>query len=86
MACFRSANARKRLARTRLRDEASREIAAGWALLMRVPTSVASLARGVWRKEGGQRWLVPLALCVTGLILLFAFSAEALAPFIYAIF
>jgi len=60
----------------------------GWALLMTVPTSVASLARGVWRKEGGQRWLVPLALflCVTGLILLLAFSVEALAPFIYAIF
>jgi hypothetical protein len=60
----------------------------GLALLLTVPASVTSLARGAWRKEGGQRWLVPLALflCATGLILLFAFSVEALAPFIYAIF
>jgi hypothetical protein len=60
----------------------------GLALLLTVPTSLASLVRGAWRREGGQRWLVPLALflCATGLILLFAFSVEALAPFIYAIF
>jgi hypothetical protein len=50
--------------------------------------SLPSLARGLWRREGGQRWLVPLTLflCLTGLILLFAFTVEALAPFIYAIF
>jgi hypothetical protein len=32
--------------------------------------------------------MLPLALflCATGLILLFAFSVEAIAPFIYAIF
>jgi hypothetical protein len=50
--------------------------------------SVSALVRGLWRREGGQRWMVPLAvfLCATGLILLFAFSVEALAPFIYAIF
>ena len=49
--------------------------------------SIGSLARGLWaRKE--QRWMVPLAvfLCATGLLLLSAFSVEALAPFIYAIF
>jgi hypothetical protein len=60
----------------------------GLTLAMTVPASLSSLARGVWRREGGQRWLVPLALflCATGLILLFAVSVEALAPFIYAIF
>jgi hypothetical protein len=60
----------------------------GLTLAMTVPASLSSLARGVWRREDGQRWLVPLALflCATGLILLFAFSVEALAPFIYAIF
>ena len=42
----------------------------------------------LWQRERGQRWMLPLAvfLCVTGLVLLFAFSVEALAPFIYAIF
>jgi hypothetical protein len=60
----------------------------GLTLAMTVPASLASLTRGVWRREGGQRWLAPLALFLfaTGLILLFAFSVEALAPFIYAIF
>jgi hypothetical protein len=60
----------------------------GLTLAMTVPASLSSLARGAWRREGGQRWLVPLALflCTTGLILLLAFSVEALAPFIYAIF
>ena len=50
--------------------------------------SISSLVRGLWRSDGGKRWMVPLALflCATGLILLFAFSVEALAPFIYAIF
>jgi hypothetical protein len=57
----------------------------GLALLAAVGPSVAALARGLWR---GQRWMLPLAvfLCATGLILLFAFSVEAIAPFIYAIF
>jgi hypothetical protein len=50
--------------------------------------SIADLARGVWRNESRQRWLVPLAvfLCVFGVILILATTVEALAPFIYAIF
>ena len=50
--------------------------------------SIAQLARGMWRKESGKRWLVPLAvfLCVAGLILIIATTVEALAPFIYSIF
>jgi hypothetical protein len=58
----------------------------GLILLSTAPNSVASLARGLWQRD--QRWLLPLALflCATGLVLLFAFSVQALAPFIYAIF
>jgi Family of unknown function (DUF5989) len=50
--------------------------------------SIADLARGLWRRESGKRWLVPLAvfLCVFGLVLTLATAVEALAPFIYAIF
>ena len=50
--------------------------------------SIADLARGLWRGESGQRWLVPLAvfLCIFGLVLILATTVEALAPFIYAIF
>jgi len=50
--------------------------------------SIADLARGLWRSESGNRWLVPLAvfLCVLGLVLILATTVEALAPFIYAIF
>ncbi|HEX3904377.1 MAG TPA: DUF5989 family protein [Polyangia bacterium] len=57
----------------------------GLALLATVGPSVGGLVRGLWH---GQRWMLPLAvfLCATGLILLFAFSVEAIAPFIYAIF
>jgi len=60
----------------------------GLILLATAPNSVASLARGLWQRDRGQRWLMPLALflCATGLVLLFAFSVQALAPFIYAIF
>jgi Family of unknown function (DUF5989) len=60
----------------------------GLILLAAAGPSVAALARGLWRPVRGQRWMLPLAvfLCATGLILLFAFSVEALAPFIYAIF
>jgi len=60
----------------------------GLILLSTAPGSVASLARGLWQRDRGQRWLLPLALflCATGLVLLFAFSVQALAPFIYAIF
>ena len=50
--------------------------------------SIADLARGLWRRESGQRWLLPLAvfLCIFGLVLVFATAVEALAPFIFAIF
>jgi hypothetical protein len=50
--------------------------------------SIAQLARGMWQGGSGKRWLIPLAvfLCVTGLVLILAASAEALAPFIYSIF
>jgi hypothetical protein len=56
-------------------------------IAMAVP-AIGGLARGLWRRERGQRWMLPLAifLCATGLILLFAFTVEAIAPFIYAIF
>jgi hypothetical protein len=50
--------------------------------------AIADLARGLWQRGPGRRWLVPLAvfLCVFGLILTLATAVEALAPFIYAIF
>ena len=50
--------------------------------------SIADLVRGLWRRDSGKRWLVPLALflCVFGLVLVLATAVEALAPFIYAIF
>lgn len=50
--------------------------------------SIGDLVRGLWRRESGKRWLVPLAifLCVFGVILTLATAVEALAPFIYAIF
>ena len=36
--------------------------------------SIADLARGLWRSESGNRWLVPIAvfLCIFGLILILA--------------
>jgi len=50
--------------------------------------SIADLARGLWQRDSGARWLAPLAifLCVFGLVLIVAATVEALAPFIYAIF
>lgn len=50
--------------------------------------SIADLARGLWRSESGNRWLLPLAvfLCLFGFVLILAMTVEALAPFIYAIF
>jgi hypothetical protein len=50
--------------------------------------SIADLARGLWRRDSGKRWLLPLAvfLCLFGLVLIVAATVEALAPFIYAIF
>jgi hypothetical protein len=57
-------------------------------LLRSAGGSIGDLARGLWRGESGQRWLLPLAvfLCLFGLILIIATTIEALAPFIYAIF
>lgn len=57
-------------------------------LLSTVGGSIADLARGLWRRDAGSRWLVPLAvfLCLFGLVLIVAATVEALAPFIYAIF
>jgi Family of unknown function (DUF5989) len=50
--------------------------------------SIVDLVRGLWRRESGSRWLIPLAvfLCVFGAVLILAATVEALAPFIYAIF
>ena len=50
--------------------------------------STADLVRGLWRRDSGKRWLVPLALflCIFGLVLILATTVEVLAPFIYAIF
>lgn len=50
--------------------------------------SIGELARGLWKNESGNRWLLPVAvfLCVLGSILILAATVEALAPFIYAIF
>ena len=57
-------------------------------MLRSVGGSTADLARGMWRSERGNRWLLPLAvfLCLFGAVLILATSVEALAPFIYAIF
>ncbi len=51
-------------------------------------SAISDLTRGLWRRDSGKRWLVPLAvfLCVIGLVLTLATAVEALAPFIYAIF
>jgi hypothetical protein len=50
--------------------------------------SIGDLTRGMWSRESGRRWLLPLAifLCLFGSILILAATVEALAPFIYAIF
>ena len=50
--------------------------------------SIGEFAGGLWRSDGGRRWLIPLVvfLCVTGLVLVLASTVEALAPFIYTIF
>jgi hypothetical protein len=57
-------------------------------MLGSVGGSIGDLARGMWRSEQGNRWLLPLAvfLCLFGAILILATTVEALAPFIYAIF
>jgi hypothetical protein len=62
----------------------------GRALIMMLVAFPATweLVRGLWRSDHGKWFLIPLAvfLCLTGILLVFAGSVEALAPFIYAIF
>jgi uncharacterized protein DUF5989 len=50
--------------------------------------SIADLVRGLWHSDSGRRWLVPLAifLCIIGMIFTMVASVEALAPFVYSIF
>ena len=50
--------------------------------------SIGDLALGMWRGGAARRWLLPLVIfiCLTGVLLIFAASVEALAPFIYSIF
>jgi Family of unknown function (DUF5989) len=57
-------------------------------MLGSVAGAIADMARGMWQKNSGSRWLLPLAvfLCLFGLLLILATTVEALAPFIYAIF
>ena len=57
-------------------------------MLATAGSSIADLARGLWRRDSGKRWLFPLAvfMSIFGLILILATTVEALAPFIYAIF
>ena len=58
------------------------------AIFASTPGAIVDLARGLWHRDSGARWLAPLAifLCLFGLILILAATVEALAPFIYAIF
>jgi Family of unknown function (DUF5989) len=58
------------------------------AMIASTGGSIADLARGLWQRDTGARWLAPLAvfLCIFGLILIVAATVEALAPFIYAVF
>jgi hypothetical protein len=50
--------------------------------------AIGGLVAGMWTRESGKRWLVPLVvfLSLTGILLVLAASVEALAPFIYSIF
>lgn len=56
-------------------------------MLVAFPTTWEFI-RDLWRSDHGKWFLIPLAifLCLTGILLIFAGSVEALAPFIYAIF
>jgi hypothetical protein len=57
-------------------------------LLASAAGASVDLVAGLWRRDTGKRWLVPLvvSLCLFGFILIVATTVEALAPFIYAIF
>lgn len=58
----------------------------GLMLIASAGPALANLVRGLW--HGGNRALVPLVifLALMGVVLVFAASVEALAPFIYTIF
>jgi hypothetical protein len=64
------------------------KIRRGMIVLASAPASVIDFVKGMWRRGGKNRFLVPLIvfLCVTGLLLILATTVEALAPFIYSIF
>jgi len=60
----------------------------GMTMMASAVPSIGGFVRDLWRRETGNRWLVPLVvfLSLTGLLLIVAASVEALAPFIYSIF
>jgi len=60
----------------------------GMIVLANAVPSIGQFAAGLWRSDGGKKWLIPLVvfLCVTGLLLIVAATVEAVAPFIYALF
>jgi len=60
----------------------------GMVVLASAFPSIGQFAAGLWRSDGGKKWLIPLVvfLCVTGLLLILAATVEAVAPFIYALF
>ena len=60
----------------------------GFIVMGSVGGAVGDLALGMWHSGAARRWLLPLAIfiCLTGVLLIFAASVEALAPFIYSIF
>ncbi len=64
------------------------KIARGLTVVASAAPSIVDLARGMWKSETRNRWLVPLVvfLCITGLVLVLASTVEVLAPFIYTIF
>jgi len=57
-------------------------------LLGTTGSTITDGVRGLWHRDSGRRWMVPLVvfLCLTGLLLLVAAGIEAVAPFVYAIF
>jgi hypothetical protein len=64
------------------------KIRRGLTVIGSAAPSIADFARGMWKNEQRNRWLVPLVvfLCLTGLVLVLASTVEVLAPFIYTIF
>jgi hypothetical protein len=64
------------------------KIVRGLTVVASAVPSIADFARGMWKNEKRNRWLVPLVvfLCITGLVLVLAGTVEVLAPFIYTIF